>query len=132
MVDDVGELVREQAHVDRVQDGPHAGHGEIRLEVLRRVPRKGGHAVAGPDAELLEPAAEPVGAVDQVGVGDHAALTAAHADDLAVRVDAAHALQDQLQRQRVVVLHQALEHALSVPRKGICTNAAFASLRLGG
>ncbi len=110
VIDDVGDLVGEQAHVDGVQNGAHARHGEVGLEVLGRVPRERRDAVAGPHAELLEPAAETVGAIDEIGVGDLRAPTVAHPDDLGARVDRSHALEDQLQRQRMVVLHQSLEH----------------------
>jgi hypothetical protein len=37
-----------------VEHGAHGGHGEVELQVARVVPREGGDAVAGADAELRE------------------------------------------------------------------------------
>ena len=46
VVDDVGELLGEEAHVEGVEHGAHAGHGHVDLEVLADVPGEGGDAVA--------------------------------------------------------------------------------------
>ncbi len=63
VVDDVGDLVGEQADVDRVQDGAEARHAEVELEVALAVPAEGRHPVALLDAEPLEDAAEALDAL---------------------------------------------------------------------
>ena len=51
VVDDVGQLLGREPDVERVQHGPHAGDGEIGLEVALVVPAEGADAVARLDAE---------------------------------------------------------------------------------
>ena len=54
VVDDIRELVGEEPDVDRVEDGPHARHGEIRLEVPVAVPPEGAHPFASLHTEARE------------------------------------------------------------------------------
>ena len=63
MVDDVGELLLEQADVERVQHRADAGHGEVQLEMALVVPGERRHAVALLDAEPRERAGEAVDAL---------------------------------------------------------------------
>ena len=64
----------------------------------------------------VERAGETVDATGEIAVRERRARPVPDADHLAVGVHPAHPLQDQLQRQRVVVLHQPLQHASVVPR----------------
>ncbi len=84
VVDDVGELLGEEAHVEGVEDGAHAGHGHVDLEVLADVPGEGGDAVALLDAQLVERGRELLDPLDDLAVA-HAGLgVALDADDRAV------------------------------------------------
>ena len=113
--DHVFELVREQPDVQGVEHGAHGRHGEVGLEVLPGVPGERGHPIARSHAERLERGAEPVRPIGDFGVCRARPVTAAHAHHLGPGVEAPHALQDQLERQRMVVLHQPLEHGELIP-----------------
>ena len=63
VVDDVGELLGEQADVQRVQDAPGARRGEVQLQVAGAVPGERADAGVGGEAERVERAAEPAGAL---------------------------------------------------------------------
>ena len=63
MVDDVGQLLGEQADVQRVQHTTGARRGEVQLEVPRRVPRERRDTAVRRDAEIVERPAEPTGAL---------------------------------------------------------------------
>jgi hypothetical protein len=113
VVDDVGQLLREQPDVERVQHRAQAGHAHVDLEVLLRVPHEGGYAIAIVDAELAQRLAESVDAIAQLRVGlAGAALLAQGQHDL-VAVHLAHATQDVRDRQLKVLLHQAFEHRIA-------------------
>ncbi len=53
MVDDVAELIGEEARVDGVADGADAGDAEIELVMAVAVPGEGPDAIADADAEPL-------------------------------------------------------------------------------
>ena len=61
IVDDVGELVGEQAGVQRVDDRTHRGDREVQLEVLALVPQQRGDRVSLANAELGQRAGKAVG-----------------------------------------------------------------------
>ena len=61
VVDDVGDLLGEQADVERVQHPAGAGRREVQLEVAGGVPGEGGHPAVGRDAEVVEHAAQAAG-----------------------------------------------------------------------
>ena len=70
MIDDVGDLVGEQARVDGVTDRAHAGDAVVQLEVAMVVPRERGDALAGPDAEsVLQGAGQLLRALAERGIG---------------------------------------------------------------
>ena len=48
---------------------PLHGRGEVQLEVAGRVPGEGGHPAVVGDAEIVEHAAQPAGAVGPLPVG---------------------------------------------------------------
>ena len=54
VVGDVGDLLGEQADVERVQDGAHGRHREVGLEVLLVVPHERPDAVAFGDAAFRQ------------------------------------------------------------------------------
>ena len=56
VIDDEGELLGEEADVERVDDRAHRGDGVVGFEVLLGVPAEGADAVAGLDAETLQSA----------------------------------------------------------------------------
>ena len=112
---DVGEVVRMQAQVERVQDVAGARDAEVGLEVLVVVPRERGDAGAWLEPETLErdrqlprPAPE---------VGERVTVEAPVGeprDDLLVREVRLGPLQDRRQRQ-LEIHHQTL-HDCSLPR----------------
>ena len=51
MVDDIGDLIGEQARIDGVADGAHAGNGEIQFEMPVGVPGQSRHPIAVNHAE---------------------------------------------------------------------------------
>ena len=67
------------------------------------------------DAELLERLAQAVDALGDLAVGRTRDAVVAQGHDLAVGAQAPHAVEHVLQRQLVVVLHQAFEHLSSSP-----------------
>jgi hypothetical protein len=69
VVDDVDDLLGEQADVQRVQDGAVGGDREVQLEVALRVPAEGRHPVPGLDPEAFEHAAEAVDAIGHLRIG---------------------------------------------------------------
>ncbi|CAM5741430.1 hypothetical protein SHIRM173S_08758 [Streptomyces hirsutus] len=69
VVDDVGEVVREETVVDRVQDPPRAGHGHVQLQVALRVPSETPHPGAGGDAQVIQHSGEASDALGDVAVG---------------------------------------------------------------
>ena len=63
MVHDVGDLLWKQPDVQGMQHASAAGGSEVQLEMPRSVPRKGGHATAGRNAERIDDTAETSGAL---------------------------------------------------------------------
>jgi hypothetical protein len=116
VVSDVGQLFGRQADVQGVQHRAHRRRPEVDLQVLLGVPRKGGDAVPVADAERLQRRAQPVNPSGDLAVRRAADPVVAQRDDLAVAVEAAHPLDDVLDRERMVVLHQAFEHVATPPR----------------
>ena len=68
VVDHVDELLGEQPDVQGVQHGPHARRREVGLEVVLGVPGERRHPVALLHPELLQPAAQPVDALADLGI----------------------------------------------------------------
>ena len=54
VADDVFDVGRREADVQRVEHGTHPRSGVIGLEMARAVPHEGGHPVTGPDADIVE------------------------------------------------------------------------------
>ena len=116
VVDDVGQLLGEQADVQRVQHGADAGGGEVELEVALVVPGEARHPVALLHAEPDESPRQPVDPVGQLGVGrppDRALAGERH--QLGAEVAGAHPAANVIEGQLKVVLHQTLEHLRHPP-----------------
>ena len=122
---DVGEVVRVQAQVERVQDEPAAGDPEVGLQVRVVVPAERRDAVAALEAELLQRDRELARAPAEIGerVGVEAPVRQPR-HDLLMREVRLGPLQDGRQRQ-LEVHHQAL-HDCSFPR--LCRSARSSSL----
>ena len=92
-----------------MEDGAHARYGEVRLEVLLRVPAEGRDAVADANAEPMERRSEPRGAVGDLGEARAPDAIALHGRDLARGVNRLAVTEDVGDRERVV-LHRAEQH----------------------
>jgi hypothetical protein len=110
VVDDVGELLGEQADVEGVQDSPRARRGEVELEVAGGVPGERGHAPVGGDPEIVEHPAELAGAGCPLPYVVRSRPSPVAGDDALVRVILLSPLEDVGNRQWNV-LHQALHEA---------------------
>ena len=69
VVDDVFQLIREEAGIDGVADRTHARHGEIDLVVTVGVPGEGPDPVAGLHAECRERIRQLLHAPMRIGIG---------------------------------------------------------------
>ena len=94
VVHDVGELVGEQADVERVEHAAHAGNGEVRLEMLLGVPREGRDPITRLDAEAAQRPRQLVDPVGHLRERGAAARVALERDHLAVAVDRAPVAED--------------------------------------
>jgi hypothetical protein len=65
----VDELLGEQPDVERVQDPAGARRGEVELQVAGGVPAERGHPAVVADAQRVEHATEPAGALGPLAVG---------------------------------------------------------------
>ena len=110
VVDDVGELLGEQADVERVQDPAGARRREVQLEVAGGVPRERADAPVGGDSQVVEDATELAGAGGPFAVVHPLEPGTGGGDDLLVRVVLLGPLEDVRNREWNV-LHQALHEA---------------------
>ena len=125
VVDDVRQLVREEPQVQRVHHSAHTRNGEIRLEMLLRVPAERSDAVAGFDAESLQCGREPLCSVSYLCEGRAAVGPALEGGDFAIRIDGAAMTEDHADRQGEV-LHRALHRGLHALVRLILARAARA------
>ncbi len=107
VVDDVGELVGEQADVQRVQHAARARGAEIEFEMARRIPAEGGDTAVLRDTELVEHPSQPAGALGPGRIGGALTARAGGGDDLLVPVVLLGAIE-QVGDREWDVLHQAL------------------------
>ena len=68
---DVGQVLGEEADVQRVQDGAQARHADVGLHVLLVVPAERGHARVGADAEAAQGGDEPARSRQHLGERRH-------------------------------------------------------------
>ena len=120
VIDDVGDLLVEEPHVDRVEHGTHERHRPVELEVASRVVGEGGDPVAGTHAEVVgEHAAQPQHPLRELAIG----ATPLGIDHLGIGVHRAHALEDRSQRERRRLHESGQGHRLlrscpsAVPRR---------------
>ncbi|MCY1374628.1 hypothetical protein D9M69_619810 [compost metagenome] len=112
VVQDVGDLLREQARVHCVQHGLHARDAEVQLDMAVRVPGQRGHAVAGLHAQRGERIGQALGAL--LHLAPVAAVCAAVDQvrhDLALAVESGRVVE-HAGEQQLVLLHQGL-HGVS-------------------
>ena len=70
MAEDVLDLVRREADVDRVEDGARLDHPVVRLEQVVGVEGDERHAITGRDAELHERVGQAMGPVRELPIGE--------------------------------------------------------------
>ena len=109
VVRDVGELLREQPDVQRVQHRAHARDREVRLEVRLVVPHERADPVAVADPEAAQPRRELLGPVRDLGERGALDRVAPERRDLAVAVHRPAVPEQEPDGQRVV-LHRARQH----------------------
>jgi hypothetical protein len=116
VVDDVAELLGEQARVERVADRPDAHDPVPGLDMAAGVPGQRRDPVARQDAEPQQGVGHPLGAGVDRGIAgaDDRPLDRA-ADDFAVAVPGLGVVEDLVDRQRPV-LHQPV-HIVSSRRR---------------
>jgi hypothetical protein len=130
VVDDVGQLLREQPQVERVQHRSHGRHREVGLQVLLGVPQQRADAVALADAEAGQRAGQTGRPDGDLGVGRLAHAVAVEGPDGAVGEDPRPVPQEAGDGQRRV-LHGAhdggggLRHRIS---SGVWRGSLAASL----
>ena len=110
VVDDVDDLLGEQAHVERVQDRADARHRHVELEVALVVPRERADAIAGLDPEAPEDAREAVHARGDLREARPHRPLPRHRQHLGGGVAVAHPPAHVVETQGKVVLHQSCEH----------------------
>ncbi len=69
MVGDIGDLLRMQARIDRMQHGAGTGHGVVGFHMAVAIPRQRGDAVAHLDAHALQGMGQLAGALAAIAVG---------------------------------------------------------------
>ena len=112
VVDDVGQLLGREPDVQRVQHRPHAGDGEVGLQVALVVPAEGADPVALLDAEAGQGRRQLLGPGGHLGEGGRAVPARLDGDDGAVAVHLLPVAQDVADQERGV-LHGAF-HAPSM------------------
>jgi len=113
VVDDVLDLLREEARIDRVQNRPHSGHAVVQLHMPITVPGQRRDPLTGADAKRRQRVRQLAGTAPEVGIGTTMDRPLARArDDLRLRMQAGSVL-DQRRDQQRLLLHQSLEHQSS-------------------
>ena len=123
VVGDVGELLGEQADVERVEHAAGAGRGEVELQVARGVPRERADAAVLRHPERVEDARQPPRPLRPLAVRGALDAAAPRGRDRLVGVQPLRALEgiDECERVR---LHEPLHGSSSVR----AASSAFASL----
>ncbi len=101
VAEDVTDLGRGEARVDRDQHAPGERNGVMRLEHRRRIGREHGDAVAVSQAAVAQRIRETVAALLQFAVGDAPAVLVRHGDTRRVQIGSA--LQERDGRQLAAV-----------------------------
>jgi hypothetical protein len=106
VVGDVGQLLGEEPHVQRVQHPAGAGCGEVQLQVAGGVPGERGHPAVGADAEGVQHPAQPARPLGPLRVRRAGHAAGVVGDDRRVAVVLFHVPEDRVDGQGTV-LHQA-------------------------
>ena len=115
VLDDVAEVLLEQADVERVQDGPHARHREVELQVAKRVPGEARDSVAWPHPEPGERARQAARSLDDPSVGRALDALLGPRDHLAMPEHRLRSLRDLLDEQRAIH-HQPVHRIILLGR----------------
>ena len=102
VVDDVGEVLREEPQIQRVQHRPVARHAEVHLKVRRRVPAERRDAIALPHAKLLQCIGEPVDTLGPCAVGRALRPLGGVGDERSAREERGGAVERVPQREGIV------------------------------
>ena len=124
VVDDVDDLLWEQADIDSVQDRAHAGHGEVGFEVGLAVPGEGTDAVGVADAKAAQGSGQAVDALGDEGEWSALDAMGVGGDDLAVGVDGPPVVEEVSKREREL-LHRTEHVALPAPGRQRRARAVF-------
>jgi len=109
VIQDVDDLLLEQARIDRVAYATAAGHRVIKFEVTEVVPGQGRDAGIGPGAEAVQRIGEPAGAREAIGKGVPVQrVIMGDGNDLPSRVVAIPVPHDDRERQRRI--HHQTQH----------------------
>ena len=100
MIDRIGDLLRRQTDVDRLQHRSHHRDGEKRFEISVAVPVKHADRVAGPHADRGQRAREPSDAVPKLSVSETLEIAV---DDLPLRRLHHRRMEQLLDQQRIPV-----------------------------
>src|SRR5439155_4837333 len=98
--------------VERVQDGTHAGHSEVGLEMLLVVPAERPDRIVRPDPEPVQRPGQPRRVLRHLGVTGPAGAGPGPRHALTARVHPGSVPHDRGNRERVV-LHGAADHRRS-------------------
>ncbi len=107
VVHDVGQLLREQPDVQRVQHPAGTRSSKIQLEVTSRVPGKRGDTPVSRDPEGVEHSRQLARPPSKLGVRRALEATRSSGDDLFVPVVSLGSIEEMVDRQRNI-LHQPL------------------------
>ena len=123
VVDDVGQLIGGEPDVERVQDRPHGGDGEVGLEVALVVPGEGADPVPRLDPQAGEGGGQLLGPGRHLGEGGRAVPALLDGDDGAVAVHLLPVAEDVADQERGV-LHGAFHGPSMASAPLLCPAAA--------
>ena len=131
VVDDLRELRRWEAKVERVQHRAHAGDREVGLDVLLVVPAERADSISGRDAKSLQCRGQSLHALRDHLVGRVPGALAFERNDLAVRKDVGAAPKERGDAQRHV-LHGRVHRLTSLLARSFSRAQALGSCRKDG
>ncbi len=118
VIDDVGDLIREEARVDGVADRPDARNTEIEFQMAIGVPRQRSYPVPQSNAEIGQRVGELANTAIGIGIGVAVNIAfAATADDFLPPVPARGVLQQRRDQKRTIH-HGTLHYGPSPLRYG--------------
>ena len=115
VVQDVGDLLGGEAGVGGVEHRPHAGDGEVGLEVAEVVEAQGGHPVPHAHPEGPKPPHEPPGPLVDLGVGGAVDLPGVEAGDHLLPTEKRRRPLQKVPEVQLLVHHGAWERVHPFP-----------------